>query len=325
MKSFIYKIIKVRELSIIILMVAYFLFVGSINSQFTNLDSIVLVINGSIILLVMAIGQSFVLLTGNIDVSVGSIMGLTAAVCGTLLESGANLGGVIFTVICVGTIIGFVNGLGVSYLKIPAIIMTLGMLGVVRGLMLLYTKGMWIESIPNYYKKIARIEILSIPFPIWIGAFLVLIAYLFLTKTKFGRYFYAVGDNTEGAQLVGLPVNIVKVLAFTLSGISAAIAGLIFVMNIGFVSNQTGSGMELQVIAAAVLGGVGLTGGIGSVIGAGLGAIFFTVINSSLVFMKIPAYWNSAISGFLLILIVVGDSRFQKYLKERSRKNLKNS
>ena len=325
MKSFLYKIIKVRELSILILMVAYFLFVGSINSQFTNIDTIVLVVNGSIILLVMAIGQSFVLLTANIDVSVGSIMGLSAAVCGTLLASGANLGVVVFSVICVGAVIGFVNGIGVSYLKIPAIIMTLGMLGVVRGLMLLYTKGMWIENIPNYYKKIARIEILSIPFPVWIGVFLVLIAYLFLTKTKFGRYFYAVGDNTDGAQLLGLPVNIVKVLAFMLSGISAAIAGLIFVMNIGFVSNQTGSGMELQVIAAAVLGGVALTGGMGSVIGAGLGAIFFTVINSSLVFMKIPAYWNSAISGLLLILIVVGDSRFQKYLKERSRQNQKKS
>lgn len=325
MKSLLYKIIKVRELSIIVLMVAYFLFVGSINSQFTEIDSIVLIVNGSIILLIMAIGQSFVLLTSNIDVSVGSIMGLSAAVCGTLLASGVNLGIVIFSVICVGAVIGVINGVGVSYLKIPAIIMTLGMLGIVRGLMLLYTKGMWIENIPNYYKKIARIEIISVPLPVWIGVFLVVISYLFLSKTKFGRYFYAVGDNADGAQLVGLPVNVVKVLAFMFSGISAAIASLIFVMNIGFVPNQTGSGIELQVIAAAVLGGVGLTGGIGSVVGAGLGAIFFTVINSSLVFMKIPAYWNSAISGLLLILIVVGDSSFQKYLKERSNKNAKDS
>ncbi|MEK4485108.1 sugar ABC transporter permease [Psychrobacillus sp. FSL H8-0484] len=320
-----YQIMKVRELSIILLMIVYFVFVGSINSQFTDIDSIILIVNGSVILLVMAIGQSFVLLTSNIDVSVGSILGLSAAVCGTLLASGANLGVVVFSVICIGAVIGFVNGMGVSYLKIPAIIMTLGMLGVVRGLMLLYTKGMWIENIPNYYKKIARMEMLGVPYPVWIGAFLVFISYLFLSKTKFGRYFYAVGDNTDGAQLVGLPVNVVKVLAFILSGISASIASLIFVMNIGFVSNQTGSGIELQVIAAAVLGGVALTGGVGSVVGAGLGAIFFTVINSSLVFMKIPAYWNSAISGLLLIVIVVGDSRFQKYLNERSSKNPKNS
>jgi AI-2 transport system permease protein len=125
----------------------------------------------------------------------------------------------------------------------------------------------------------------------------------------------------NGARLVGLPVEKVKVIAFILSGISASIGGLIFVMNIGFVPNQTGTGIELQVIAAAVLGGVSLTGGIGTVIGAGLGAIFFTVINNSLVYLKIPAYWNDAISGFLLLLIVVGDSIFQSYLKNQIRKN----
>ena len=324
MKSLLTKMIQVRELSIILLMVVFCLFVGSINSQFTSMSTIVLLLNGSIILLILAIGQSFVLLTSNIDVSVGSIMGLSAAVCGTLLTSGANLSVVVFTVICVGGVIGLINGIGVSYLKIPAIIMTLGMLGIVRGLMLLYTEGMWIEDIPNYYKKFARLEVLTIPLPIWIGALLIFISYLFLSKTKFGRYFYAVGDNTDGAQLVGLPVNIVKVLAYILSGISASIASLIYVMNIGFVSNQTGSGIELQVIAAAVLGGVSLTGGIGTVLGAGLGAVFFTVINSSLVYMKIPAYWNSAIAGLLLILIVVGDSKFQKYLKRGSSKSLKN-
>ena len=323
MKSLLTKAIQVRELSIIILMVIYFLFVGSINSEFTSADTIVLLLNGSIILLILAIGQSFVLLTSNIDVSVGSIMGLSAAVCGTLLTSGANLGFVICIVICVGAGIGLINGIGVSYLKVPAIIMTLGMLGIVRGIMLLYTKGMWIEDIPNYYKKFARLEVLSIPLPIWIGALLIFISYLFLSKTKFGRYFYAVGDNADGAELVGLPVNIVKVLAYILSGISASSASLIFVMNIGFVTNQTGSGIELQVIAAAVLGGVSLSGGIGSVVGAGLGAIFFTAINSSLVYMKMPAYWNSAISGLLLLLIVVGDSQFQKRLKRGAHKNLK--
>lgn len=320
MKSLLVNLIKVRELSIVLLMILYFIFVGTINSEFTSVDSIVLLVNGSIILLVMAVGQSFVLLTSNIDVSVGSIMGLSAAVCGTLLTSGYNIGVMIIAVVCVGAFIGLLNGIGVAFFKIPAIIMTLGMLGIVRGAMLLYTEGMWIEDIPNFYKKIARQDVLGLPMPIWIGIALVIVAYLFLSKTKYGRYFYAVGDNEDGAKLVGLPVNTVKIVAFSLSGISASIAGLIFVMNIGFVPNQTGSGIELQVIAAAVLGGVSLSGGIGTVVGAGLGAIFFTVINSSLVYMKVPAYWNSAISGLLLLLIVIGDSLFQKYLRNQSDK-----
>ncbi|MDQ0269178.1 ABC transporter permease subunit [Cytobacillus purgationiresistens] len=323
MKKLLIKSIQVREISIVILLIAFFLLVGSINQEFIKIDSITLLVSGSIILLVMAIGQSFVLLTANIDVSVGSIMGISAAVCGSLLVSGLNVWVVVITVMAVGAFIGLINGLGVSYLRIPSIIMTLGMLGIVRGAMLLYTEGMWIEAIPNDYKRLSNTEILFLPLPIWIGFVVMIIAYLFLTKTKKGRYFYAVGDNEEGARLVGIPVRLIKVLAFIISGMSASIAGLVFVMNIGFVPNTTGSGIELEVIAAAVLGGVSLSGGLGTVVGAGLGAVFFTVINQSLVYMKIPAYWNSAISGFLLLMIVIGDTKFQSYLKRKSRHHVK--
>lgn len=323
------RLLKARELSILLLMVVFFIIVGLNNHEFVTGATISLMVKASVILLVMAIGQSFVLFTSNIDVSVGSIMGLSAAVCGVLLTSGYNVWIVILSVLLVGTVVGFVNGIGVAYFKVPSIIMTLGMLGIIRGIMLLYTEGMWIEDIPNFYKKLSGLKMLGISLPVWVTIALLLIAHFYLTRTKFGRYFYAVGDNEQGARSVGLPVEKVKVLSFVFSGISASIAGLVFVMNIGFVPNVTGSGMELQVIAAAVLGGVSLTGGLGSVIGAGLGAIFFTVINSSLVYLKIPAYWNDAISGLLLLLIVVGDSKFQKYLiyhsfrmKKRMNKNM---
>lgn len=323
------RLLKARELSILLLMVVFFIIVGLNNHEFVTGATISLMVKASVILLVMAIGQSFVLFTSNIDVSVGSIMGLSAAVCGVLLTSGYHVWMVILAVLLVGTGVGFVNGIGVAYLKVPSIIMTLGMLGIIRGIMLLYTEGMWIEDIPNFYKKLSGLKMLGISLPVWGTIAVLIIAHFYLTRTKFGRYFYAVGDNEQGARSVGLPVEKVKVLAFVFSGISASIAGLVFVMNIGFVPNVTGSGMELQVIAAAVLGGVSLTGGLGSVIGAGLGAIFFTVINSSLVYLKIPAYWNDAISGLLLLLIVVSDSKFQRYLidhsfrmKKRMNKNM---
>lgn len=314
------RFLKARELSILVLMVAYILFVGAFNQEFLAGDSITLLIKASVILLVMAVGQSFVLFTSNIDVSVGSVMGLSAAVCGVLLTSGMNVWLVVSIVILVGAVVGFLNGVGVSYFNIPSIIMTLGMLGVIRGTMLIYTKGMWIEDIPNFYKQLSGLKFLGLNFPVWIVLILLVLAHIWLTRTRFGRYFYAVGDNVEGARLVGIPVKKVTMLAFILSGISASIAGLVFVMNIGFVPNQTGTGLELQVIAATVLGGVSLTGGVGSVIGAGLGALFFTVISNSLIYLKIPAYWNNAISGFLLLLIVVGDSKFQRFLKNYSFK-----
>ncbi|MEH7459980.1 sugar ABC transporter permease, partial [Bacillus sp. JJ1127] len=247
----------------------------------------------------------------------GSIMGLSAAICGMFLTNGNSILISIIVAILFGAVIGMINGIGVTKFRVPAIIMTLGMLGIIRGTMLIYTGGKWIEDIPNNYKRISAVTILGFPITVWIVFGILLLLYIFLTKAPFGRYFYAAGDNEDGARLIGIPVDKVKIYAFIISGISAGVAGCLFVMNIGFVPNQTGTGIELQVIAAAVLGGIHLKGGTGSIFGAALGAIFLEVISSSLVFLKIPAFWNSAISGFLLLLIIILDSILKKWKEMR--------
>lgn len=315
------RMLKMHETSIILLLLIYIAIVGIINPSFVQFNSLSLIMKSSVILVVLAIGQSFVLFTKNIDVSVGSIMGLSAAVCGMLLTNGYNAFLSIFAAVMLGASIGFINGIGVAKFRVPAIIMTLGMLGIVRGAMLIFTGGKWIEDIPNNFKKLSSIVILGLPITVWGILIVLLLLYFFLRKVPYGRYFYAVGDNEDGARLIGIPVNQVKINAFIVSGISAAIAGCIFVMNIGFVPNQTGAGIELQVIAAAVLGGIHLKGGTGSIFGAALGALFLEVISSSLIFLKIPAFWNNAISGFLLLLIIILDSVMQKWKAER-RMNL---
>ncbi|MED1612335.1 MULTISPECIES: sugar ABC transporter permease [Bacillus cereus group] len=315
------RMLKMHETSIILLLLMYIAIVGIINPSFIQFNSFSLLMKSSVILVVLAIGQSFVLFTKNIDVSVGSIMGLSAAVCGMLLTDGYHASLSILAAIILGAILGFINGIGVAKFRVPAIIMTLGMLGVIRGAMLIFTGGKWIEDIPNDFKQLSSSVILGLPIIVWIVLIILLLLYFFLRKVPYGRYFYAVGDNEDGARLIGIPVNKVKICAFIISGISAALAGCIFVMNIGFVPNQTGTGIELQVIAAAVLGGVHLKGGTGSIVGAALGAIFLEVISSSLVFLKIPAFWNNAISGFLLLLIVILDSVMKKW-KAESRMNL---
>ncbi|HDR7870800.1 sugar ABC transporter permease [Bacillus wiedmannii] len=312
---------KMHETSIILLLLIYIAIVGMINPSFVQLNSLSLMMKSSVILVVLAIGQSFVLFTKNIDVSVGSIMGLSAAVCGMLLSDGYNAFLSITAAILLGAIAGFANGIGVAKFRVPAIIMTLGMLGVIRGAMLIFTGGKWIEDIPNDFKQLSSIDILGLPIIVWLVLIILLLLYFFLRKVPFGRYFYAVGDNEDGARLIGIPVNKVKIYAFIISGISAALAGCIFVLNIGFVPNQTGTGIELQVIAAAVLGGIHLKGGTGSIVGAALGAVFLEAISSSLVFLKIPAFWNNAISGFLLLVIVILDSVMKKWKAER-RMNL---
>ncbi|ENB9402003.1 TPA: ABC transporter permease subunit [Bacillus cereus] len=315
------RMLKMHETSIILLLLIYIAIVGMINPSFIQFSSLSLLMKSSVILVVLAIGQSFVLFTKNIDVSVGSSMGLSAAVCGMMLTNEYSASLSIFAAITLGTIIGFVNGIGVAMFRVPAIIMTLGMLGIVRGAMLIFTGGKWIEDIPNDFKQLSSIVILGLPITVWFVLIILLLLYFFLRKVPFGRYFYAVGDNEDGARLIGIPVNKVKVCAFIISGISAALAGCIFVMNIGFISNQTGTGLELQVIAAAVLGGIHLKGGTGSLFGAALGALFLETISSSLVFLKIPAFWNNAISGFLLLLIIILDSVMKKWKAER-RMNL---
>ncbi|HDR7354508.1 TPA: sugar ABC transporter permease [Bacillus wiedmannii] len=312
---------KMHETSIILLLLIYIAIVGMINPSFVQLNSISLMMKSSVILVVLAIGQSFVLFTKNIDVSVGSIMGLSAAVCGMLLSDGYNAFLSITAAILLGAIIGFANGIGVAKFRVPAIIMTLGMLGGIRGAMLIFTGGKWIEDIPNDFKQLSSIIILGLPIIVWLVLIILLLLYFFLRKVPFGRYFYVVGDNEDGARLIGIPVNKVKIYTFIISGISAALAGCIFVLNIGFVPNQTGTGIELQVIAAAVLGGIHLKGGTGSIVGAALGAVFLEAISSSLVFLKIPAFWNNAISGFLLLVIVILDSVMKKWKAER-RMNL---
>lgn len=315
------RMLKMHETSIITLLLIYIAIVGMINPSFIQFNSLSLMVKSSVILVVLAIGQSFVLFTKNIDVSVGSSMGLSAAVCGMLLTDGYHASLSILAAIILGAILGFINGIGVAKFRVPAIIMTLGMLGIIRGAMLIFTGGKWIEDIPNDFKQLSSIVIFGLPITVWFVLIILLLLCFFLRKVPFGRYFYAVGDNEDGARLIGIPVNKVKICAFMISGISAALAGCIFVMNIRFVPNQTGTGIELQVIAAAVLGGVHLKGGTGSIVGAALGAIFLEAISSSLVFLKIPAFWNNAISGFLLLLIVILDSVMKKWKAER-RMNL---
>ncbi|WP_243522763.1 ABC transporter permease subunit [Bacillus pseudomycoides] len=312
MKRFL-NIFKMHETSIIILLLIYIAVVGIINPSFVQFSSLSLIMKSSLILVTLAIGQSFVLFTKNIDVSVGSIMGLSAAICGMFLTNGNSILISIIVAILLGAVIGMINGIGVTKFRVPAIIMTLGMLGIIRGTMLIYTGGKWIEDIPKSYKQMSSATILGLPITVWIIFAILLLLYIFLTKAPFGRYFYATGDNEDGARLIGIPVDKVKICAFIISGISAGVAGCIFVMNIGFVPNQTGTGIELQVIAAAVLGGIHLKGGTGSIFGAALGAIFLEAISSSLVFLKIPAFWNSAISGFLLLLIIILDSTSKKW------------
>lgn len=320
MKSFMNKLSKAREASSIAFLMLVYLLVGIINVSFLSPNNIMLNLNGSVMYIFLAVGMAFVIFTKEVDVSIGSTLGMSAAIAGTMLRNNNNIFVIVIAALAVGAITGLINGFGVTKLKIPSIVMTLGTMGILRGLMFIYTGGKWVENLPDFFKKASQSSIFGINIYLIITIIIVIAIFIYMNKAKKGRYFHAVGDNIDGATLIGIPVTRFKILSFVISGVFASIAGLIYTSQVGFVSNVAGNGLEMTAIASCVLGGVSLNGGIGSVGGAAIGAVIMNTINTALVFLKVPAYWNNTISGLLLIVIVVADAVIHNRMSEKARK-----
>ena len=280
-----------------------------------------MLLNGSVIYIIASIGIAFVIISGEIDVSIGATIGMCAAVSATLIRDGSSVIVALLVAIAIGAVIGLVNGFGVTVLKVPSIIMTLGTCGIIRGLIYVYTDGKWVENIPYEFKQYAQKSIAKNFTYFLVGVvILMVVIHLILTRTKKGRYFAAVGDNTGGATLLGIPVRITKMSAFVICGILAAIGGVMFVSRVGFVTPMAGNGYEMKAIAACVLGGISLTGGVGSLIGAAIGATLMASISRMLVFLGISSDYDNTITGIILITIVVVDALMQSYASEKARR-----
>jgi AI-2 transport system permease protein len=197
--------------------------------------------------------------------------------------------------------------------------MTLGTGGVIRGLSYVYTNGKWVENVPHAYKALSQLSFLGISLFYWAAIIVMAAGALIMSRTRRGKYFAAVGDNITCATFIGIPVGGVKILAFVLSGLFTAVASLMFVSRIGFVTPMSGNGYELKAIAACVLGGVSLSGGVGSLIGSSLGAIIMASVGRILVFLNSSADDNT-ITGVMLIAIIVADSLLQRRTVEKARR-----
>uniref|UniRef100_UPI0036DBC271 autoinducer 2 ABC transporter permease LsrC n=1 Tax=Photorhabdus sp. RM322S TaxID=3342825 RepID=UPI0036DBC271 len=308
-----------REITALIAILALFGLLGVIDRQYFSLQTVTLIFSSAQILILLAMGATLVMLTRNIDVSVGSITGLCAVIMGMSLNAGFSLPVSCLFTLLLGMCAGLFNGVLVTWLKIPAIVATLGTLGLYRGFMLLLTDGKWIEGLPDELKSLSAPLWLNISPIGWLLMILVLAMAWILAKTAFGRGFYATGDNLQGARQLGVRTNSIRIIAFSVNGVMAALAGIVFASQIGFIPNQTGNGLEMKAIAACVLGGISLLGGTGSVMGAILGAFFLTQINSGLVLLKLPAWWNDFIAGFVLLAVLVFDGRLRCAIEKNIR------
>ena len=300
------KLLKSHEVSSFLFLVALIFLVGCVNPSFLQPTSILNCFNDSVVFTLLAGGIAFVILTGEIDVSIGATLGISAAVGATLLRDGSNWMIAVLTALLIGAVVGLVNGLGVAVLNIPSLIFTLGVNGVVRGMIYVYTKGAWVENLPPAYTKLSNQPLVG-QLTIFYGITLagVIILHFVLTKTKKGKYFIAVGDNAAGANLVGIPAVQTKILAYVICGVFAAAAGMIYTSRIGFITPTAGNSYEMKAIAACVLGGISLSGGQGSLIGASIGAVIMSSISRILVFLGFSSDYDNTITGVLLITIVV--------------------
>lgn len=312
-------LLKNRELSAFLAIVVLFAGLVALNPAYFSLQTLAMIFASSQILCLLALGATLVMLTRNIDVSVGSTVGLSAIAVGVALNSGYGLMTAIAFALAIGALAGAFNGLLVVGLRIPAIVATLGTLGLYRGVMLLWTGGKWIEGLPNSLKALSEPAFIGISPLGWLVLALLLVGGWVLSRTAFGRDFYAVGDNLAAARQLGVTVNRTRMLAFTLNGMLAACAGVVFAAQIGFVPNQTGSGLEMKAIAACVLGGISLLGGTGTLLGAFLGAFFLTQIDTVLVLFRLPAWWNDFIAGLVLLGVLVLDGRLRQALARHQR------
>lgn len=312
-------LLKNRELSAFFAIVALFVVLVALNPAYFSLQTLAMIFSSSQILCLLALGATLVMLTRNIDVSVGSTVGLCAIAVGVALNNGYGLATAIAFALAIGALAGAFNGLLVVGLRIPAIVATLGTLGLYRGVMLLWTGGKWIEGLPDSLKSLSEPAFIGVSPLGWLVLALLLAGGWLLSRTAFGRDFYAAGDNLAAARQLGVAVNRTRMLAFTLNGMLAACAGIVFAAQIGFVPNQTGSGLEMKAIAACVLGGISLLGGTGTLLGAFLGGFFLTQIDTVLVLFRLPAWWNDFIAGLVLLGVLVLDGRLRQALARHQR------
>jgi ribose transport system permease protein len=256
---------------------------------------------------IIAVGQLLVILTAGIDLSVGSVLGLTGCVTAQLLVEGMPVPLAIALGLAVGVGLGLFNGALVAYGKLPPFIVTLGMLGIARGIVLVLTDASTVQPLPDSFANIANGDFLGLPNLLWMFAAVVAVTAFVLRRTVFGRYIYAVGSNPESARLAGVPVTAVLVSVYAIAGLLAAFGGVLFASRLGAGIPTAGTGYELNAIAACVIGGASLFGAKGGAFGAAAGALIVATLNNGGNLLAVNAFYLQIIIGALILVAVAFD------------------
>ena len=298
--------LQTQEATLAVFIVVLLVFLGITAPAFMEMQNLQDVLVNASLPAIAAIGMTMVIVSKEIDISIGSILAVCAILSGNLAVLGVPVPLVILITLVVGGLMGALNGFLIAVTKIPSIIVTLGMLSFWRGLVIVVTKGEWVYNMPAAF-QFAQRDILGLAVPIWLMIILVSVAAIWMRYYPVGRQIYAVGGNQQAAMLAGVPVGRMLFLAFTMNGIFAAMAALITASRFSVVQTNVGIGFEFQVITAVVIGGTSIMGGVGTVIGSLLGAVLLSTIATGMTFLKVSPYWLQSVQGSLILLSVLAD------------------
>ncbi|MBF7095574.1 ribose ABC transporter permease [Alkalibacter mobilis] len=283
------------------------------NDRFLTWSNALTVLRQTSINAVIATGLTFAILIGGIDLSVGSVLAICGAVSAKMVASGMNIFLVILLTLMLGLGMGMVNGLFISKGRLQPFIATLGTMTLLRGFTLVYTQGKPISIFGSetsaVYSKIGTGYFLGIPIPVYIMLFVFVIAYYILRHMKIGRYTYALGSNEEATMYSGIKTDNVKIFVYGISGFLSALAGIIVTSRLGSAQPTAGSGYELDAIAAVVIGGTSMAGGIGTIFGTAIGALIIGILNNALNLLQVSSYYQGVAKGIVILIAVLLDRK----------------
>lgn len=304
-------LIRVREAGISIFILILVVAVSLRAPSFLSVDNFKDILLNISILAIVALAQTMVIITHGIDLSVSSMIGLVAMMVAFVVKQNPEMP-VLFAILlgmALGTVLGSFNGLIITFGRVPPIIATLGTLSIYRGLVFYYSQGTWINSfeLPKNFKLLSKGTPLGLPNMVIIAIVVAVIVYYFLRFTRTGRDIYAVGSNPEAAQFAGIRKQRITFLVYLMSGLLCGLAAVLWASRFESAQTNTALGFELQTVAASVVGGVSISGGVGTVPGVLLGALLLGIIQNSLTLIRISPFWQLAAQGLLILIAVISD------------------
>jgi ribose transport system permease protein len=301
----------IQDFGSLIALIFLLIVLSVVSPDFRNINNLLSLLKQSSVNGLIAFGMTGVILTGGIDLSVGSVLALTSVFCAGMIRSGVTPLLAMVGALAMGMVFGLISGLLVAKGRLQPFIATLITMTVYRGLTMIFSNGKPISQLGNdaFLNGIGKGSFLNIPVPVWILAIVFLLFYFVLNKTVFGRKVYAVGSNEKAAKLAGINISLTKIWVYVVSGFTAAFAGLILLSRLGSAQPTIGAGYELDAIAAVALGGTSMNGGRGKIYGTLIGVLIIAVLNNGLNILNVSSYYQDVVKGLVILLAVLSDRK----------------